>query len=257
MGKIIAIANQKGGVGKTTTSINLGACLAKLGLRVLIADIDPQGNSSSGLGVEKQSVRYSVYDGMISHTPVEDIIIQTKYQNLYILPSNLDLAGAEVELVGVIAREQVLKKLLESAKNRFDYILIDCPPSLGLLTINALTAANSILVPIQCEFFALEGLSQLINTVQLVQRNLNPDLEIEGVVLTMYDGRTTLSKQVAAEVQRTFKAKVYRTVIPRSIRLGESPSYGQAIVEYAPDSSPAQAYLSLAQELVQTDKGNN
>lgn len=249
MGKIIAIANQKGGVGKTTTSINLGACLSGLGKRILLVDIDPQGNSSSGLGIIKQQVHRSIYDGIINNIPVEEIVQPSKYKNLEILPANIDLAGAEVELVSVMAREQVLKNLLQPVRNYYDYILIDCPPSLGLLTINALTTSDSVLVPIQCEFFALEGLSQLINTVQLVQRNLNAKLEIEGVVLTMYDGRTTLSKQVAAEVQRTFKTKVYRTVIPRSIRLGEAPSYGQSIVEYAPNSSPSQAYMSLAQEL--------
>lgn len=257
MGKMIAVANQKGGVGKTTTSINLSACLAHLGHRVLVVDIDPQGNSSSGLGVSKFELEHSIYDCMINRLPADDAMVHSKYDGLDILPSNIDLAGAEVELVSFLAREQVLKRALDEVRDRYDYILIDCPPSLGLLTINALTASDSVIVPIQCEFFALEGLSQLINTVQLVQRSLNAKLEIEGVLLTMYDGRTTLSKQVAAEVQRTFKTKVYRTVIPRSIRLGESPSYGQSIVEYAPGSSPAQAYLSLARELATITEGRS
>lgn len=252
MGRIIAVANQKGGVGKTTTTINLAACIANLGKKVLIADIDPQGNSSSGLGILKQKLNESIYDAMINEVPAKKVLTHTNYKNLDILPSNLALAGAEVELVSVIAREQVLKRMLEPIENDYDYIFIDCPPSLGLLTLNALTAADSVIVPIQCEFFALEGLSQLINTVQIVQKSLNKDLEIEGVVLTMYDGRTTLSKQVAAEVQKTFKAKVYRTVIPRSVRLGEAPSYGQAIIEYAPDSSPSLAYQSLASELIES-----
>lgn len=252
MGQIIAIANQKGGVGKTTTTINLGACVAKLGQRVLIVDIDPQANTTSGLGINKNELQHSTYDMLIDEVPISAALMHTNMQGLDIVPSNMQLAGAEVELVNLMAREHILKGALSPAQSQYDYILIDCPPSLGLLTLNALTASHSIIVPIQCEYFALEGLSQLVNTVELVKRHLNPSLDVKGVVLTMYDGRTNLSNQVVAEVQRFFKSKVYRTVIPRSIRLGEAPSYGKSIIEYAPNSSASMAYQSLARELVQT-----
>lgn len=250
MSKIIAIANQKGGVGKTTTTINLAACLAANQQRVLVIDIDPQGNTTSGFGIDKSNLNHSVYDVMINDIPISQVILPSKLENLHILPSDIALAGAEVELVQMMAREQILKNAVATVRDHYDYCIIDCPPSLGLLTLNAFAAADSIMVPIQCEYFALEGLSQLVNTIKLVQRHLNPYLDIEGVVLTMYDGRTNLSNQVAAEVQRFFTTKVYRTVIPRSIRLGEAPSYGVSIIEYAPQSSAAQAYLSLTNELL-------
>lgn len=255
MSRIIAIANQKGGVGKTTTAINLSSCMAILGRKSLIVDIDPQGNSTSGLGIDKSSLGASVYDAMIVGTPVEDVMRKAPIRNLDILPSNINLAGAEIELVSMMAREQCLSRVLWPLRANYDFIFIDCPPSLGLLTLNAMTAADSLIVPIQCEYFALEGLSQLINTVRLVQRNVNPSLEVEGVVLTMFDGRTRLSNQVVAEVQKFFSTKVYRTVIPRSVRLGEAPSFGQPISVYAPNSSAALAYESLAKELLLANQG--
>lgn len=254
MARKIALANQKGGVGKTTTAINLTAYLADFGYRVLIIDFDPQGNTTSGFGIDKQAIRLSSYDLIINNTPAEQILLPTRIPNLDMIPASIALAGAEVELVQVMAREQMLKEALAPIEDNYHFILIDCPPSLGLLTINALSAADSVLVPIQCEYFALEGLTQLMNTMQLVQKRLNPNLEIEGVVLTMYDGRTKLSNQVVNEVQRHFTNKVYRTVIPRSVRLGEAPSYGQTIIEYAPQSSAGQAYLSLAQEVIQKNQ---
>jgi len=251
MGKIIAIANQKGGVGKTTTTVNLSACVAQTGKRVLIVDLDPQGNSSSGLGIDKETAEYSVYDVMINNIPAADAIVQTpSVDTLYVLPAHIELAGAEVELVSMMAREQILKRALADVLDHYDYIFIDCPPSLGLLTLNALTAANTLLVPIQCEYYALEGLSQLMNTVKLVRMHLNPQLEVEGVVLTMFDARTNLSAQVVAEVKKFFQNKVYRTIIPRSIRLGEAPSYGVPITVYDNKSSGAVAYRQLAKELL-------
>ncbi len=255
MSRIIAIANQKGGVGKTTTAINLSSCMAILGRKSLIVDVDPQGNTTSGLGLDKNNLEASVYDAMIDGVPVSDILIQAPIRNLDIIPSSINLAGAEIELVSMMAREQRLARILHPLRDRYDFIFIDCPPSLGLLTLNALTAADSLIVPIQCEYFALEGLSQLVNTVKLVQKNLNPMLEVEGVVLTMFDGRTRLSNQVVAEVQKFFRTKVYRTVIPRSIRLGEAPSFGQPISVYAPNSSAALAYESLAKELIFAHQG--
>lgn len=253
MAKIIAIANQKGGVGKTTTAVNLSACVAEKGRRVLLVDLDPQGNSTSGLGVDKETAPYSTYDILINHVPAEDAILPTGTQGLYIIPAQIALAGAEVELVGMMAREQVLKTNLQSFSDEFDYIFIDCPPSLGLLTLNALTAAGTLLVPIQCEYYALEGLGQLINTVKLVRMHLNPALDVEGVVLTMFDARTNLSAQVVAEVKKFFKNKVYDTIIPRSIRLGEAPSYGLPITQYDPKSTGAIAYMKLADELLRKE----
>lgn len=254
MAKVIAIANQKGGVGKTTTAINLSACLAQAGKRVLLVDIDPQGNSSSGLGIHKDEAEFSTYDVLINDVPALNALLPTPVEGLSILSSTMALAGAEVELVGMMAREHVMKRALEPLGGMFDYILIDCPPSLGLLTLNSLTAANTLLVPIQCEYFALEGLSQLMNTVRLVQKHLNPALDVEGVVLTMFDARTNLSAQVVSEVKKFFKNRVYRTIIPRSVRLGEAPSFGLPITMYDAKSSGALAYAALAKEVLQRDK---
>ena len=251
MAKIICIANQKGGVGKTTTAVNLSACVAQLGKRVLLIDIDPQGNTTSGLGVNKNRIEYSIYDVLINNVDASEAILDTMIDTLKLLPSRMELAGAEVELVNLLAREQRLKNAVAPLRDQFDYIFVDCPPSLGLLTLNALTMADTLLVPIQCEYYALEGLSQLMNTVKLIRRNLNPGLEVEGVVLTMYDGRTNLSQQVVGEVKRFFKNKVYDTIIPRSVRLGEAPSFGLPISLYAPKSTGAAAYGTLAAELVE------
>jgi chromosome partitioning protein len=250
MGKAVAIANQKGGVGKTTTAVNLGACLAQKGKRVLVIDHDPQGNSTSGIGLKKSEIKSCIYDVLINETPLEQVVLQTQVENLKIAPATIRLAGAEAELVGMMARDQRLKRAIEPVKDQFDYILIDCPPSLGNLTINALAAADSIIVPIQCEYYALEGLSQLMKTVQLVQKYSNPNLEIEGVVLTMYDNRTNLSSQVTEEVKRYFNDKVYKSVIPRNIRLSEAPSFGLPITLYDEKSKGAEAYIDLAKEVI-------
>ena len=251
MSKVIAIANQKGGVGKTTTAVNLSSCLAYKGKKVLVIDIDPQGNTTSGLGVEKNSIRKSTYDVLINNENIRDAMIDTIVENLKICPSNVNLAGAEVELVSVISRETRMKMVLSEIKDDFDFILIDCPPSLGLLTVNALTASDTILVPIQCEYYALEGLSQLMSTVKLVQKHLNQALDVEGVVLTMFDARTNLSIQVVEDVKKYFKNKVYRTVIPRNVRLSEAPSYGLPIILYDPKSKGAECYMELAEEVIE------
>ncbi|NLP42141.1 MAG: ParA family protein [Veillonellaceae bacterium] len=250
MVKVIAIANQKGGVGKTTTSVNLSACLAELGKKVLLVDIDPQGNSTSGLGVDKANIEHCVYDALVNDVAFTSIKLSTQVKNLDLLPATIQLAGAEIELVSIMSRETKLKRALDKIKYDYDYVIIDCPPSLGLLTINSLTAANSVLVPIQCEFYALEGLSQLMKTVTLVQRNLNPALTLEGVVLTMFDARTNLSIQVVDEVKNHFRHKVYKTIIPRNVRLSEAPSHGQPVIKYDPKSKGAEVYFELAKEVI-------
>ena len=227
VGKIIAITNQKGGVGKTTTSVNLSACLAKEGKKVLMVDLDPQGNASSGLGIDKDNLETCIYDVLINGENISDIIQPTMLKKLFVAPATIQLAGAEVELVEIVSRETILKKALKAVKKEYDFIIIDCPPSLGLLTLNALTAADSALIPIQCEFYALEGVSQLVKTITIVQQTSNTDLQIEGVLLTMFDGRTNLSIQVADEVKKFFGTKVYKTIIPRNVRLSEAPSYGE------------------------------
>jgi chromosome partitioning protein len=251
MSQVIAIANQKGGVGKTTTAINLGASLAVAERRTLVLDIDPQGNATSGLGVEDRSSRPTIYDVLIGRSDMADAVVHgVHFPLLDLVPSTRDLVGAEIELVSALSRETILRRALDAVREQYDYILVDCPPSLGLLTINTLTAADSVLIPIQCEFYALEGLSQLLNTVRLVQRGLNPNLDIEGVLLTMYDKRLNLSRQVMEEAREYFGPKVYRTSIPRNVRLAEAPSFGQPIVLYDLLSNGAQAYLSLANELI-------
>lgn len=248
--KIIAIANQKGGVGKTTTSVNLSACLAAEEKKVLLVDVDPQGNATSGYGVDKSKIEQSIYNVLVDGLPIQEAIQETIFKNLHILPATIELAGAEVELVSALSRETKLKRALDQIKKNYDYVIIDCPPSLGLLTLNSLTAADSVLMPIQCEFYALEGVSQLMNTVKLVQQNLNSDLTLEGVLLTMYDSRTKLSMQVAEEVKNHFQERVYQTVIPRNVRLSEAPSYGQPIIEYDPKSKGAEVYRALAKEVI-------
>lgn len=250
MGKIMAVVNQKGGVGKTTTTVNLSACLAKLNHKVLLVDIDPQGNASSGVGVNKSSLERCVYDLLIHDEPIQNVIVKTGTENMDIIPATIDLAGAEVELVSAMSREFRLKTALQEVRDQYDYILIDCPPSLGLLTVNALAASDFIFVPIQCEYFALEGLGQLMRTIQIVQKHLNPKLEINGVVLTMFDARTNLAQQVIEEVKNHFQDKVYNTIIPRNVRLSEAPSFGEPIVTYDPSSKGAQAYMNLAREVI-------
>jgi chromosome partitioning protein len=255
MGRVIAIANQKGGVGKTTTTVNLSACLAVKGKRILTIDIDPQGNTTSGLGIDKSAVKESIYDVIINDVPLADTVLPTKIKTLGLAPSTIHLAGAEVELVSVISREMRLKTAIATIKDDYDFILIDCPPSLGLLTVNALTAADTILVPIQCEYYALEGLSQLMNTVRIVQKHLNPSLKVEGVVLTMFDARTNLSIQVVDEVKKYFGNQVYRTIIPRNVRLSEAPSFGLPIILYDAKSRGAESYMDLADEVIMTAEG--
>lgn len=254
LGKIIAIANQKGGVGKTTTCVNLSAALAMLGKKTLLIDIDPQGNATRGVGIEKKSIKFSVYEVIIGEKQADEVIIKTGVENLFIMPTNINLAGAEIELVGLENREYKLKQAIESQKNKFDYMLIDCPPSLGLLTLNSLIAADSVIIPIQCEFYALEGLSQLTNTIARVKKALNPKLKLEGVVLTIFDSRTNLSIQVVDEVKKFFSDKVYKTIIPRNVRLSEAPSYGIPIFQYDKTSKGAICYSDLAEELINQNK---
>ena len=253
MGKIETLANQKGEVGKTTTTVNLGTILAKRGKKVLLIDADPQGNATSGLGVEKE-VEYSTYDILVNDATLKDAIQDTIIKNLKVCPANMSLAGAEVELVSMMSREQRLKEKLDEVKDDFDYILIDCPPSLGLITLNAFTASNSVLIPVQCEYFALEGLGQLINTINLVKKHLNKEIQIEGALLTMYDIRTNLSNQVVKEVKKYFENKVYKTVIPRNVRLSEAPSYGMPITEYDPRSKGAKSYTKFAKEFLKINE---
>lgn len=250
MVKVIAIANQKGGVGKTTTAVNLAACLAALGRRVLLIDSDPQGNATSGFGFDKRIIKKSIYDALISDVPMQEVIKHTAYDRLDIVPATIQLAGAEIELVSLMNREGRLKNSLERVKHNYDYVVIDCPPSLGLLTINGLTAASSVMIPIQCEFYALEGVTMLMNTIQLVQRNLNPALKLEGVLMTMYDSRTNLSQDVVDEVQKFFKTKMYKTIIPRNVRLSEAPSHGQPVIDYDSRSKGAQVYMEFAHEVI-------
>lgn len=254
MGKIIAIANQKGGVGKTTSSVNLSACLAQLGRKVLLVDIDPQGNATSGVGVNKADVDHCIYNVLVDEIPAHNVCTSTEVDNLDIIPATIQLAGAEIELVPTISREIRLKKSLVELKDKYDYIIIDCPPSLGLLTINALTSSDTVLIPVQCEFYALEGLSQLLNTIRLVQKHLNKDLMIEGVLLTMLDARTNLGIQVIEEVKKYFQDKVYKSIIPRNIRLGEAPSHGKPIIVYDPKSKGAEVYSELAKEVIANDE---
>lgn len=251
MGDVIALANQKGGVGKTTTSVNLGACLTELGKKVLLVDLDPQGNATSGLGIEKNKIETSVYDVLINDDiNLEDAILPSSHKGLDIVPATIALSGAEVELTNLMARETRLKDSFGDVPDKYDFILIDCPPSLGLLTINAFTAAGSILIPVQSEYYAMEGLSQLLNTIKLVQKHFNPDLKIEGVLMTMYDRRTNLGQQVNAEVKKFFGNHVYDTVIPRNVRLSEAPSHGEAIIDYDQRSVGAKVYRQLAKEVL-------
>lgn len=250
MGRIIAIANQKGGVGKTTTAINLSASLASLGKKVLALDLDPQGNMTSGLGVDKDGVENSVYDLIIGEAEIEECICKEVIENLDVLPSNINLSASEIELIGIDDKEYIIKNAMKAVKENYDFIIIDCPPALSMLTINAMTTANSVLVPIQCEYYALEGLSQLIHTINLVQERLNPELYIEGVVFTMYDARTNLSLQVVENVKDNLEQTIYKTIIPRNIRLAEAPSYGMPIHLYDPKSTGAESYMMLAEEVI-------
>lgn len=257
MGKVISMVNQKGGVGKTTTSINLAASLGALGKRALLIDLDPQGNSSTGVGIDKGDIEKSIYDVLINEAKITDVIVKTSFRNLYLIPATINLAGVDIELFEKskaepgFAKAQQLKKYIGEIKNAFDYIIIDCPPSLGILTTNSLTASDSVIIPVQCEFFALEGIMQLLNTIMLVQKNLNPELDIEGVLLTMLDSRTNLGVEVVEDIRSYFKEKVYDTIIPRLIRLSEAPSYGKPIIAYDPNSKGNQAYLNLAKEVIE------
>lgn len=254
MGRIIAIANQKGGVGKTTTAINLSACLVEEGKKVLTIDMDPQGNTTSGLGVEKSDLENTVYELMLGECTIRKSMVQTEIENLYLIPSNVNLAGAEIELLGIDEKEYILKNEVDYIQDDFDFIIIDCPPSLNMLTINAMTTANTILVPIQCEYYALEGLSQLIHTINLVQTRLNPSLEMEGVAFTMYDARTNLSLQVVENVKSNLNTTIYKTIIPRNIRLAEAPSHGLPINLYDGKSAGAESYRLLAKEVIEREE---
>lgn len=257
MGKIISIANQKGGVGKTTTAINLSTIIAKKGKKVLMIDADPQGNASSGVGIDRDSIELSVYDILINEIEVDDVVKKTNIKSLSICPSNINLAGAEVELVSVMSREQRLKEKLDKVKANYDFIIIDCPPSLGLITLNAFTASDSVLIPVQCEYYALEGLGQLLNTINLVKKHLNKNIEIEGALLTMYDIRTNLSNQVVKEVKKYFNDKVYKNVIPRNVKLSEAPSYGMPISVYDPRSKGAKSYEKFVKEFLKKNETDN
>ena len=250
MGKVIAIANQKGGVGKTTTCINLAACLAERGKKVLLIDLDPQGNATSGTGIDKTTLEHCMYDVLINEFPIKDVIVPTECKNLWVAPSTINLAGAEIDLVNLENREMRLKKALEEVRENYDFLFIDCPPSLSLLTLNALTATDSIIIPIQCEFYALEGVALLMHTAEKIQSMYNPDLELEGILMTMSDTRTNLTNDVLTEVREHFPALLYKTVIPRSVRLGEAPSYGQPINIYDPKSKAAEVYRALAKEVL-------
>lgn len=251
MGKTISIANQKGGVGKTTTAINLAASLANLGSKVLLVDADPQANASSGLGIDIRKLEFTIYECLIDNVPILQAIHKTEIENLFVLPSHIDLVGAEIELLHLDRREHVMENMLKPVKQDYDFILIDCSPSLGLITVNALTAAHSVIIPVQCEYFALEGLGKLLNTIKIIQSRLNPDLQIEGFLLTMYDARLNLSNQVVEEVQRHFQDMVFKTLITRNIKLSEAPSHGKAVVMYDAASKGAQNYLNLAKELLE------
>ena len=257
MGKIISLVNQKGGVGKTTTSINLSASLASLGKKVLLIDLDPQGNTTTGVGINKGDIEKSVYDVLIGKCEIEEATIKTKYKNLYVLPATINLAGLDIELLEKSQNEPTfskgaqLKNYLDPVRDSFDYVIIDCPPSLGLITTNALTASNSVIIPVQCEFFALEGIMQLLNTIMLAQKSLNPELDIEGVLLTLLDSRTNLGFEVVEDIRKFFKERVYNTIIPRLIRLTEAPSHGEPIIAYDPKSRGSEAYINLAKEVIE------
>lgn len=254
MSRIIAIANQKGGVGKTTTSINLSACLAEAGKKVLTIDIDPQGNTTSGLGIDKDEIENTVYELIIGEASLEQCIVSSQYGTIDVLPSNVNLAGAEIELIGMEDKEYILKKQIDLVRDEYDYVIIDCPPSLNILTVNAMTTADTVLVPIQCEYYALEGLAQLIHTINLVKNRLNPNLELEGVVFTMFDARTNLSLQVVENVKNNLKHNIYKSIIPRNVRLAEAPSHGMPINIYDPKSAGAEGYRDLAQEVIQRNE---
>jgi len=254
LAKIISIANQKGGVGKTTTAVNLSACLAANGQKVLLLDNDPQGHATIGVGIEKSSLDKTIYDALIDNVPISECVVKTETDNLFVCPSNEQLSGARIELVPMLSRETRLKVALNAIRDEYDYIIIDSPPSLDLLTLNALTAADAVLVPIQCEYYALDGLGELMNTVKLIRQSLNPNLEVEGVVVTMFDSRTNLSYQVVEEIKKYFKEKMYKTIIPRNVRISEAPSYGMSVIEYDKRSKGATCYMQLAEEVIERTK---